>query len=1546
MYKPKKAVAAVCAAAILLSPTGVLAAQPSDFVDFPNDWSRGAMTAAVENGLLVGVSEGRIAPRGQVTRAQMAAIINRAFASEKTASLAGYTDVANGAWYANDMAKAVQMGTFSGTGNGKLEPERAITREEAFSVLARAFALDAGNKSALDRFSDGAQVSNWAAGSLAAMVENGYVNGSDGNRLNPKQTITRAEFAAVMSKIVAQYIDADDVAKSRSTVIDGNVIVRDNVDLSGYTINGDIIVADEADTVTLKNVTVTGRIVVRSASDKLTLTDSKADGVILTNPNGAVILDSEDSDLGTITALSDLTLAGGSLDKLTVGENDTTITVKDGAKVGDITVTADNVKITGAGDVDTVHASANNVAVTVKGAKVTAGQNATGVTAGSKDVKPGETETVKDTTSNGGNTSNPGNSGTNTPWGGNNNNSGNTGDNNNNGGEEVPASAIVNEAHTKLVDLGWSQYVTIQFANGHSLKDSKVIVDGTDVTSVVTPVSDDGSIVKWEITDLNPALLTVESDGHSQKVKLSNNANPEKPAVVKAEDSAPDYMIAHGPLASWDYYLPNYDKNGKVRIEPGKTTFNLTGVETTDVPAFYSSDAEISDGDSFGSVKGEVVIKFEQKTDADKAWFNAVADNKANTVQLVAANDNMNTLNKNLTYTKGTENTENGTNGTITIKLGQPNFYSNGRYYVRVQSAGHDTALVPIHVVNAEAPELQLSGSGSAIQSGQDVSFTIKNMTYGITNPTYAAELTRPDGTTVQLTMINDWYQIGDLLKLYNTPNTDETDGDDNNIPYNGKYTLTVHSNGFKDMSCSFTVKGGKDVPQTKAKAVAYGVDALSSATGGGSIGGGSEGGGGGSAISADLKYDADLLANAQLLDKLGIKSAAAEGIVNRWETEMAGWDTVWTNDGTAYDYEDYFNAVEKAEDKGDYLSFNEYVNSGADKYTRGTPYTIKSVLEDNKLGDIQQNGSWVGVNPPALTLVDAKGEKIDVVYEGNDVILKSADADYFKKLEKVNVNNNSLNLNKDQYTVAGDTLTIMADKVDNFKTGERNTIRLSADGYKDSVLSIDYQRDVEENLTLKADKDSYERESDITLTVNGSEGDFLKNLKAVVVTKPDGKESNVDKKGQNAWASEATYEVGADNKTLTISDPEGKFFAANGNYTVKLYAEGYNELSASFAITDKSGGSEDPDQPVDTTTPKATGIKLHEKEQFQPAYYAVTLTAKNEASLKAYLNQASEGNFTVTVNGQEYKRSVLGISMTDEKAFSIIDGTLDLTTDGFNADGNTTVTVRVNGYDDLIFVVNKDGGLGEGEEGGNPGGGGDVTETKEVPKYMNFDKDEVDYNGFKQIVFSQNFENEKTVTPYLNAINEVTVNGVPYTKVGNRYQMQDNNYVVTTGGVASLGLKSNGFSQNDNTTIVVKATGYKDFTLTVDKDGNVVSDSKPGGGTEQPDQPGTEAKDAPQATGAYKDSDKYNIRFEDLKDDMWKNNISVTVNDTPYMLDTDYFFGPNENEYKWVLGSEGNELQFDPTAFTKEENTITISADGYKDLVITVDKDGNIVTK
>ena len=394
--KCKNTIAMVLAGAMLL-PSNAFAADLSQYKDFPNDWSAKSLEQAIDDGLLNG-SNGMIDAKGLLTRAQMAAIVSRAFGAAKTASLDDYRDVLPSAWYYSDMGKAVKMGAFQGA-NGLLNPDAPITREEAFTVLARAFALEGGGSATLKDFVDGGTVSSWASESVAALVAGGYVNGANG-MLNLKNNITRAEFAKVITGMAASYVGAEGVS---GKTVEGNVIVRESgASLSGMTINGDLIIADSADKVSLDNVKVTGRIVIRGGADAVGIKDTTAGkGVLVSSPNGAAAISVSGGSVGTVTAKSDLSLSG-SVSNVAVTDK-ATLTVEKNASVGTVTVSAAGSKITGDGKVTNVQANANNVTVTSKGAKVTAGSGVSGVKAGDKAVESGKTETVGSTsTSSGG----------------------------------------------------------------------------------------------------------------------------------------------------------------------------------------------------------------------------------------------------------------------------------------------------------------------------------------------------------------------------------------------------------------------------------------------------------------------------------------------------------------------------------------------------------------------------------------------------------------------------------------------------------------------------------------------------------------------------------------------------------------------------------------------------------------------------------------------------------------------------------------------------------------------------------------------------------------------------------------------------------------------------------------------------------------------------------------------------------------------------------------------------------------------------------------
>lgn len=82
-------------------------------------------------------------------------------------------------WYAGEIAKAVAMKSFAGSG-ALMRPQDPVTRQEAFTVLAKVFKLEDGKADSLDAFKDAADVSSWAIGKLSALYEAGYISGSNG----------------------------------------------------------------------------------------------------------------------------------------------------------------------------------------------------------------------------------------------------------------------------------------------------------------------------------------------------------------------------------------------------------------------------------------------------------------------------------------------------------------------------------------------------------------------------------------------------------------------------------------------------------------------------------------------------------------------------------------------------------------------------------------------------------------------------------------------------------------------------------------------------------------------------------------------------------------------------------------------------------------------------------------------------------------------------------------------------------------------------------------------------------------------------------------------------------------------------------------------------------------------------------------------------------------------------------------------------------------------------------------------------------------------
>ena len=99
--------------------------------------------------------------------------------------------------FAGYIAAAVEAGLVRGYEDGTFRPERAVTREEAITILARGLGLPEPSGE-MPGFADASEISPWAAESVASAVSAGLVRGYPDNTFRPGRTVTRAECAVLV----------------------------------------------------------------------------------------------------------------------------------------------------------------------------------------------------------------------------------------------------------------------------------------------------------------------------------------------------------------------------------------------------------------------------------------------------------------------------------------------------------------------------------------------------------------------------------------------------------------------------------------------------------------------------------------------------------------------------------------------------------------------------------------------------------------------------------------------------------------------------------------------------------------------------------------------------------------------------------------------------------------------------------------------------------------------------------------------------------------------------------------------------------------------------------------------------------------------------------------------------------------------------------------------------------------------------------------------------------------------------------------------------
>ena len=181
-------------------------ATPFYDVDGGWEWARPSVEFLRYAGVTNGYSDGSFRPSRSISRGEFTLMVCRAFGFETDARVSSFPDVPADSPYAGAVATARSMGIVEGSG-GRFRPDSAITRQSAMTIIYRAMKaagvrVPATGTSVLNAYSDQARIASHARDSVAALVNLGVVRGSDDMRLNPTRSITRAEMAVILHRVL------------------------------------------------------------------------------------------------------------------------------------------------------------------------------------------------------------------------------------------------------------------------------------------------------------------------------------------------------------------------------------------------------------------------------------------------------------------------------------------------------------------------------------------------------------------------------------------------------------------------------------------------------------------------------------------------------------------------------------------------------------------------------------------------------------------------------------------------------------------------------------------------------------------------------------------------------------------------------------------------------------------------------------------------------------------------------------------------------------------------------------------------------------------------------------------------------------------------------------------------------------------------------------------------------------------------------------------------------------------------------------------------
>ncbi|MGE8033469.1 S-layer homology domain-containing protein [Lysinibacillus sp. NPDC093692] len=158
-------------------------------------WAFSEIQSLYNKSLIKGYENGTFKPEASITRAEAATIIARAL-NLTTSKESNFKDVSKDHYAYSSIAAVEQAGIIKGQEVGKFNPNGKLSRAEMSAILTRAFKLTGSGKV---NFTD-VKSTHWAYSDIQALVANNLTSGFPDNTFRPNSQITRAEFSSFLNR--------------------------------------------------------------------------------------------------------------------------------------------------------------------------------------------------------------------------------------------------------------------------------------------------------------------------------------------------------------------------------------------------------------------------------------------------------------------------------------------------------------------------------------------------------------------------------------------------------------------------------------------------------------------------------------------------------------------------------------------------------------------------------------------------------------------------------------------------------------------------------------------------------------------------------------------------------------------------------------------------------------------------------------------------------------------------------------------------------------------------------------------------------------------------------------------------------------------------------------------------------------------------------------------------------------------------------------------------------------------------------------------------